>query len=224
MRALALPILLSAMALFSTTSIANAEPTASIGGGATTIRLSRAFLTTLATSGFQISKVEESTTNRNSIICPVIEGILDQADARGEIQHSGGIRFSKNRTIVRLANFTIDTGATSQVDDGANPPENGVSAPVVTADVVVNNSYVSRQPIFNAVLPDLTLPLPNGLRSLSIRPIALTLTSEGANVLNEAFKSSVFVADSSVGRASTLLTFGRSNQRTVRSELGLGDR
>lgn len=224
MRARALPILLSAMALFSTTSIANAEPTASIGGGATTIRLSRSFLTTLATSGFQVSKVEESTTNRNSIICPVIEGILDQADARGEIQHSGGIRFSKNRTIVRLTNFIIDTGATSEVEDSATPPDNAASAPVITADVVVNNSFVSRQPIFNAVLPDLTLPLPRGLRSLSIRPIALTLTTEGANALNEAFRSSAFIADASVGRASTLLTFGRSNQRTVRGDPGLGNR
>jgi hypothetical protein len=191
-----LPILFTTIALCSSTPIANAAPTVSIGGGATTIQFFRAFLSTVTTAGVRVSKVEESTTNRNTIICPVIEGVLDREDARGEIEHSGGARFTGNRTIVRLMNFSVDTGA---------------ATPVITADVVLNNSFVSRQPVFNAVLPDLTLPLPSGRRSLTIRPIALTLTTEAADVLNDAFTTSAFVGGSSVGRASTIVIFGRSN-------------
>ncbi len=212
MRTHILPILMTTIALFSQSPLATAAPTASVGGGATTIRLSRAFLTTLTSSGVQLSKVEESTLTRNSIVCPVIEGILDQADARGEIEHSGGIRFSKNRGIVRLTNFILDTGATTPVDGEQTPPDDGATGPVVTADIVVNNSFVSRQPVFNAVLPPLSLPLPRGQRTLSIRPIALTLTPEAATVLNEALSTSSFVEGAPVGRASTVLTFGRSSQ------------
>lgn len=191
-----LPILFTTIAMFSSTPVANAAPTVSIGGGATTIRFSRDFLSTVTTAGVRVSKVEESIANRNTIVCPVIEGVLDRADARGEIEHSGGVRFTGSSDIVRLMNFSVDTGA---------------ATPVITADVVLNNSFVSRQPVFNAVLPDLDLPLPSGRRSLTIRPIALTLTTEAANVLNDAFTTSAFVGGSSVGRASTIVIFGRSS-------------
>jgi hypothetical protein len=148
-----------------------------------------------------VSKIEESTVRNGAIVSPVIEGVLDRADARGEVQHSGGIRFGRNPVFVRFANFILDTTG---------------AAPVLTADVVVNNSVVSRQPVFDVTLPTLTLPIPNSRRLLSIRSMTLALRTESADILNAAFGTTTFAAGLSVGRASTGLIFGRSPQGILR--------
>ncbi|MEY4668816.1 MAG: hypothetical protein RL518_1515 [Pseudomonadota bacterium] len=190
----------SVIGLYSA-STAVAAPTASIGGGATTIRLTQPFTTTLSSLNISVSKVEESITRNGAIVSPVIEGVLDRADARGEVEHSGGIRFGRSPIFVRFMNFNLET--------------TGV-APVITAEVVVNNSVISRQPVFDVVLPTLSLPIDPARRTLSIRAISLTLRSEAADVLNSAFTTSAFVGGTVAGRASTFLVFGRSPQGILR--------
>jgi hypothetical protein len=201
MRALIAPFVLSIATLLHAPSSAFAAPTASIGGGSTAIRLTAPFTTTLSSLNMTVSKIEESTVRNGAIVSPVIEGVLDRADARGEVQHSGGIRFGRNSVFVRFSNFILDTTG---------------AAPVLTADVVVNNSVVSRQPVFDVTLPTLTLPIPNSRRLLSIRSMTLALRTESADILNAAFGTTTFAAGLSVGRASTGLIFGRSPQGILR--------
>ena len=201
MRALIAPFVLTIVTLFHVPSSAIAAPTASIGGGSTSIRLTAPFTTTLSSLNIGVSKVEESTVRNRAIVSPVIEGALDRADARGEVQHSGGIRFGRSPVFVRFTNFILDTTG---------------AAPVLTADVVVNNSVVSRQPVFDVTLPTLTLPIPNSRRLLSIPSMTLALRTESAEILNSAFTTTSFAPGVSVGRASTLMVFGRSPQGILR--------
>ena len=201
MRALLAPFVLTVATLFHVPSSAIAAPTASIGGGSTAIRLAAPFTTTLSLLNIGVSKVEESTVRNGAIVSPVIEGIIDRADARGEVQHSGGVRFGRTSVFVRFSNFILDTTGAS---------------PVLTADVVVNSSVVSRQPVFNVTLPTLTLPIPTTRRLLSVRSMALSLSPEAAAVLNSAFATTSFAPGLSVGRASTLMVFGRSPQGILR--------
>lgn len=201
MRALLAPFVLTVAAALFTSSSALAAPTASIGGGSTAIRLTTPFTTTLSSLNIGVSKVEESTVRNGAIVSPVIEGLIDRADARGEVQHSGGIRFGRSPIFVRFSNFILDTTGAS---------------PALTADVVVNNSVVSRQPVFNVTLPALTLPIPTTRRLLSVRSMTLSLSPEAADVLNSAFATTSFAAGLSVGRASTLMVFGRSPRGILR--------
>jgi hypothetical protein len=197
MRALIAPFVLTIATVFHAPSAVIAAPTASIGGGSTTIRLTAPFTTTLASLNIAVSKIEESTIRNRAIVSPVIEGVLDRADARGEVQHSGGIRFGRSPVFVRFSNFILDTTGAS---------------PVLTADVVVNNSVVSRQPVFDVTLPTVALPIPATRRLLSIRSMTLALRSEAADALNSAFSTASFAPGLSVGRASTGMIFGRSPQ------------
>lgn len=199
------PFVLTVAVVFHTISVAVAAPTASVGGGATTIRLTAPFTTTLSSLNIAVSKVEESTVRRGSIVSPIVEGVIDRADARGEVEHSGGIRFGRSPVFVRFSNFILDTTG---------------AAPVLTAQVVVNDSVLSRQPVFDVTLPTLTLPIPNSRRLLSIRSMTLALRTESADILNSAFGTTSFAAGLSVGRASSALVFGRSQfgARTARSE------
>jgi hypothetical protein len=128
---------------------------------------------------------------------PVIEGLVDLANAKAEILHSGGLRLFSDTVSVKLINFAVDTTGES---------------PVVTGDIVANNSLVARTPLFNAVLPNLQLPLEPTRRSISIRPIQLTLTSEAATALNGAFGVTAFQAGQAIGQASINLSLGRSDR------------
>lgn len=201
MRAIIAPIVLSIVSLLHTATTALAAPTVSIGGGATTIRLTPPFTTTLSSLNIAVSKVEESTVRRGSIVFPVIEGVIDRADARGEVEHSGGIRFGEGTVFVRFANFILDTTG---------------ETPVITAEIIVKDSVVSRQPVFDVTLPTLTLPIRNTQRLLSIRSMTLSLRTEAADILNAQFGTTSFAEGVSVGRASTSLVFGRSTQAILR--------
>jgi hypothetical protein len=205
MRALISPMFLAVFAFLTHVAAAVAAPTASIGGGATTIRLTVPFTTTLSSLNIAVNKVEESVTRNGAIVSPIIEGVIDRANARGEVEHSGGIRLGRSPVFVRLTNFIIDTTGPT---------------PIVTGQVIVNNSVLSRQPLFDVTLPALTLPISTTRRSLSIRSITLSLRSEAADLLNSAFSTSSFAAGLSVGRASTTMIFGRSPQGILQ---GRGD-
>jgi hypothetical protein len=77
-------------------------------------------------------------------------------------------------------NFIIDTSGTT---------------PLVTGDIVANNVFAARAPLFNAQLPTLELPLDPTRRSLRIRSVALTLTAQAASALNSAFGVTAFQAN-----------------------------
>jgi hypothetical protein len=192
--------LLSCLALSSFASFASpvsAEPTQSIGGGNTIVTLAPELLTSLQSLNVRASRVEESSARNNAIAFPVIEGLVDLANAKAEILHSGGLRFSSDTTSVKLINFVVDTSGES---------------PVITGDLVANNSFVARAPLFNAELPSLELPLQPTRRSLRIRPVQLTLTPDAATALNEAFGVTAFQADQAIGQASINLLLGRSDR------------
>lgn len=186
-------ILTSTTLLFS--SLAEAQPTHSIGSGATTLRPDSTFTSLLQNQGIKSRALEESTTVRGTVFFPIHEGVMDFATARGEIQHSGGQRLVNLSTAVRLMNYSIDTTQTKSV---------------LTADVVVDNQLIGRIPLLNVQFSNLTTPLQARRGTLRFTKVKLTLTAEGATALNTAFDTTVFSDGQSYGTATVNMVLGKS--------------
>jgi hypothetical protein len=192
-------VTLTLLSMLDAAGTASAQPTSSVATGATVLRLNSDLVAALGQAGISASQLEEALLVRGLFTFPIIEGLIDRADARAEIEHSGGLRLATTNVAVKLMNFTIDTTVVPAVINGA---------------VVVNNELVGRIPLFDVQLPTLTLPLqPNAARTIRIRPVELTLNTQAANALNTAFGVISFQAGQQIGRASITAILGRSSPR-----------
>ena len=196
---LSLATILTATTLWFS-SPAQAQPTRSIASGVTTVRLNTNFLGALRDEGIKARAFEESTTARNSILFPINEGILDLANARGEIIHAGGIRLVSSSVNVRLVNPKIDTTIT----------------PVLLALVVVNDQVIARLPIFDVKFSDLSTPLKPKKGTLRFKNATLTLRPEGAEALNAVFDTDSFSAGQPFGTATVNAILGRSKVARIK--------
>ena len=183
-------------------SPAEAQPTRSIGNGVTTLRLSSTFSTLLRDEGIQIRPFEESTTVRGTTLFPINEGVIDFANASGEIEHAGGQRLVSSDTAVRLINYIIDSTQPT---------------PTLTAALVVNDKFVGRAPLFDVKFSNLSTPLQARRGTLRFTNVTLTLRSEGALALNEAFGTTAFVEGQAYGTASINMTIGKSATIPIRT-------
>jgi hypothetical protein len=189
-------LMMSTVAVLSlSTSLAFAAPTASIASGTTTVRLNDVFISALRSANIRLSKVEESKLQGSIITFPVIEGVLDLANARGEVEHSGGFRLSTPTTTIRLANFILDTQNFT---------------PTISAEAVINDSVVGRIPLFDVALPAITLPIKSA-RTITIQGAVLRLRSEAADAVNTALDQTVLRGGQRVGRAVVTVNTGRSS-------------
>jgi hypothetical protein len=165
-------------------SQAAAAPTVSFKSTRTEVVLSSTFLNAATALGLTLHPVKPGRISKGKAFFPIIAGELDLQNAKGEIQHSGGLRISKDGVVVELTLFVIDT----------------IGTPVLTGIVKANGSIVGRIPLFDLALPAITLPLAPEKR-FSIPGVAVTLTNEAAAALNGAFGVTAFTEGLDIGSA-----------------------
>ncbi len=167
---------------------ASANPTAILAEGRTTVTLSNDFLNGLSTLRVAAGTVGEGSLRSGVASFAITGGALDLANAKGEINHTGGLSLTAGTTRVELLSFNIDT-------TGARP--------VLTGLVTANGDLVGRIPLFNLELPTLTLPLqPQAFNTLFIPGVKVTLTAEAAGALNSVFGVTAFTEGFNIGTAS----------------------
>lgn len=164
--------------------------------GRTSVALSSDFLGAVTALNVNVSMVGEGRLRDGAVSFPITEGAIALNNAKGEIQHAGGITLAAGNTRVHLLNYTIDTAG---------------GTPVLTGLVIANEEVLGRVPLFNLILPnDFRTPVraPFG-RFLELNNIRVTLTSQAAGALNGAFGISAFTPGFLIGTASVAGIFER---------------
>lgn len=180
---------LAALLIAATLSTSiTAGPSLVLNEGRTTVNLSNDFLGALNALSLSAGGVGDSRLSSGIIGFPITNGALDLANAKGEINHGGGLFLATRTTRVELLSFNIDTtGAT----------------PTITGIVLVNGDFVGRIPLFNLTLPTLTLPLqPHAFGTLFIPGVKVALAPEAAAALNQVFGVTAFAGGFNIGTAS----------------------
>jgi hypothetical protein len=167
---------------------AHAAPTLSVGYGDTSVRLDPVFVGALQSLSVTPSAIGFARLKDGVATFPVVDGDFDFGTAKGEIAHYGGLTLKGGSTTVELADFIIDTSGT---------------APVLTGKVIVNDNFVARIPLFDLVLPALTLPLqaPRGWGRLTVPDVKVTLNAGAATALNGVFNVTAFTGGIPIGVA-----------------------
>jgi hypothetical protein len=182
MKKLPLAAIICSLTLFS----AQADPTVGLRYGSTSVKLSKTTTDALTALEVTPSALSGSYLYRDMAYFPIFGGAIDLANAKGEILHSGGLKFKKGDVTVTLAGFTIDTTG---------------EAAVLTGLASVNGDVVGRIPIFNVILPaGFSVPLPES-SSLRLSDVKLTLTDTAAGALNASFSVTAFAAGLDIGTA-----------------------
>lgn len=180
----AMAILLLAPAMAIT---AAARPSANLAGGQTRVFLSNDFVAALGALNLSAGAIGNGYLRSGIAAFPITGGVLDLQNAKGEINHSGGLFLATSTTRVELSSFNIDTSG---------------AAPILTGLVTVNGDFVGRIPLFRLELPALTLPLqPQAFGTVFIPNVRVTLAPEAAQALNTVFNVSAFAAGFNIGTA-----------------------
>jgi len=187
---------LALTALISSSVLAG--PSVLLNEGRTSVTLSSDFIGALGALQLTAGAVGAGSLRSGVASFPITGGALDLANAKAEINHSGGLVLATNTTRVQLLSFNIDTtGAT----------------PVLTGLVTVNGDVVGRLPLFTLGLPALTLPLqPAAFGTIFLPGVQVRLSAEAATALNSIFGVNAFVEGFNIGTASV---FGVSAPRRV---------
>jgi hypothetical protein len=189
------------LALVCVPSIVNAQTpsqTPSVDFGRTTVQLSSSFVNSLQGLGAVITDIHNNPLQNNAFTFRAVAGALDLTTSAGEVEHTGGLLVNAAGITIRIQNFTIDT---------SNP-----TAPVVTAQFIVNDHFASRIPLFNIQPPaGFSLPLQLQAGVLQENGLGLTLAPATASALNALFGGQVVAAGMSIGTADTYVVFSPSN-------------
>jgi hypothetical protein len=171
---------------------ASARPSIIFGSGQTRVSLSNDFVVALGALNLSVGSVGNGYALGTVAVFPVTGGVLDLQNAKGEINHSGGLFLATQSTRVELSSFNIETsGAT----------------PVLTGLVSVNGDFVGRIPLFRLELPALTLPLQSQPFGVVFIPgVKVTLAPEAAQALNSVFNVTAFAAGFNIGTAQVSAT------------------
>jgi hypothetical protein len=113
-------------------------------------------------------------------------GAADLDTTKVEIIHSGGLSLKSGSTTVDLTDFII-----TNLGDRA----------ILTGLVTINQDLVTRAPLFDLKIGGVEVSGDRTRSTLDLENVAVTLTSEAANTLNQAFKVSAFTAGFTVGTA-----------------------
>jgi hypothetical protein len=186
----------------ATTSLATyaqtPSQTPSVDFGRTTIALNADFISSLQGLGASITDLKNNLLQNNSVTFKATGGAVDLTTSAGEVEHTGGLLVNAAGTIIRIQNFIIDT---------SNP-----TSPVITAQFIVSDHFVSRIPLFVVQPPPgFSLPLQTQAGVLQENGLILTLAPATASLLNTLFGAQVVPAGLNVGTANAYVVFSQTN-------------
>jgi hypothetical protein len=172
--------------------------TPSVDFGRTTLQLSSSFVSSIQGLGAVITDLHNIPPQNNAFTFRAVAGAVDLTTSAGEVEHTGGLLVNAAGITIRLQNFIIDT---------SNP-----SVPVITAEYIVNDHFLSRVALFN-IQPPAGFSLPLQLQSgvLQENGLVLTLAPASASTLNSLFGGPVVAGGMNIGTADTYVVFSPSN-------------
>lgn len=187
---------------FATTSLVmqgqNQSQTPSVDFGRTTIQLGSNFTSSLQGLGASITDLKNNPLQNNSVTFKATGGAVDLTNSAGEVEHTGGLLINAAGTIIRIQNIIIDT---------SNP-----ASPVITAQFIVSDHFVSRIPLFVVQPPaGFSLPLQPQAGVLQENGLILTLAPATASLLNTLFGAQVVQAGINVGTANAYIVLSPTN-------------
>jgi hypothetical protein len=172
--------------------------TPSVDFGRTTVQLGSSFINSIQGLGAVITDLHNNPLQNNAITFRATAGALDLTTSAGEVEHTGGLLINAAGTILRIQNLTLDT---------SNP-----TAPIVTAEFIVNDHFVSRMALFNLQPPaGLTLPLQLQAGVLQINGLGLTLASATASAINTVLGGQYLQPGTPIGTANAYVVFSPVN-------------
>jgi hypothetical protein len=186
-------------ALISTATPAAAAPILNVNGGKTTTVSDPALGPALIGAGILPLPVQPATLDKLDIntlqlttTLPVKSGTLDQgAFFAGDATHAGGLQF------INLLKFRQVTLTDFKVFiDFADP----------RLEATVNHDPKTKVKLFKVDISGVQFG-GNGTDTLELNNNKLVLTPEGAGLLNDRLKTTVFKADSVFGTANTTFTY-----------------
>jgi hypothetical protein len=198
-RSLSTAVVLFALACAPSLLSAQASSqTPSVDFGRTTVQLGSSFLNAIQGLGAVITDLHSNPLQNNAITFRATGGALDLTTSAGEVEHTGGLLINAAGTILRIQNLTLDT---------SNP-----TAPVVTAEFIVNDHFVARMALFNLQPPaGLTLPFQLQAGVLQINGIGLTLAPATATAINTVLGGQYLQAGTPIGTANAYVVFSPVN-------------
>jgi hypothetical protein len=176
------------VAALSFSAPALSAPTEELVAGSTSVKLSGDFVGALTSLQVQPAAVGRGSLAEGVAAFPISGGAIDLGTVRAEIIHQGGLSLTAGGTTVELTDFVITTLA---------------DRPVLTGLVTVNDDLAVRAPLFALQLPAVSTPLqPHSGSILTLEGVGVTLTSEAATALNQAFGVSAFRQGINIGTAN----------------------
>lgn len=177
--------------LFSHAALAG--PSVALRQGTTSVVLSSQLLSAATALNVALDDVGPATVDGGVAFFPFTGGVIDVANAAGEILHGGGLSLTAGGVTVTLTDFIIQTSTHE--------------GPRLTGLVTAGGNFVGRAPLFALQLPAPSLPLaPNAQGRIVIRNVPVTLTAEAAAALNGAFRVTAFTAGLPIGTAKVKVT------------------
>lgn len=155
--------------------------------GATTVALSSDLVDALTALGVEASGFGESTIQDGAIAFGITGGAADLTDTEVEIIHSGGLTLTAGDTEVVLTDFVI-----SNVGD----------APTLSGLMTVNGDLITRATLFDLQIGGLEAIATDDLTNLDLTDVAVTLSGDAAEVLNQVFEVTAFTEGFSIGTAA----------------------
>jgi hypothetical protein len=198
----ALAVLTAAAVLSLAPTSLLAQDASQFSSGTTSLTLDTTLTAGLATDGVTVTAASPATLAGSTATFPVATGGLDLDTLIGVLYHSGGLTFTSTSTVVTVSQFAI-------LDEGGN------SQPLVYALVATNGKTNGLFPVFD-ITGKVALPLT--APTVNITGLSLTLSAEGASLLNSAFATTTFTAGEAVGTASITGTVSGYTSATVKKQ------
>jgi Htaa len=177
-RIFSLAVLVAAAATLLVAPAAGAK--VRLAGGATTLKLATGTAQALADNGVSVTPLNPAKVRRGAVAFPITGGSIDPANARGRIDHSGGLALRAGGTRVALRSFRVHVGAKRAI----------LTARAGGDRLTVLSLSLARAKVTR-----------NGLGT-TVRGVRAVLSGQAARALNAAFDTSVFAKGLPIGRVA----------------------
>jgi hypothetical protein len=177
-RTLSLAAGLAAVALLLAVPAAGAK--IKLAGGGTTLKLAPATAAALADSGVTVAPLRPARVRGGGVRFPIEGGSIGPANARGRIDHSGGLALAAGGTRVALRSFRVHVGTRRAILTARAGGER-----LTVLSLSLDQAKLTR----------------NGLGTV-VRGVRALLSGQAAKALNAAFGTDLFAKGLPIGRVT----------------------